>query len=450
MKTLSLLFSGLLAAVQLPNLTVVVERDTLRIGEQGYLVGPPLHVAGPAEFQTMWARSGRFLAALSTAVSLTDRKKVAMGVQVPFNQALHVFDATTARTATLELAPRTRFDICGWLGTTTSLLVVGHETLPSGPNRNEPQDEQTLYMWKPGETKLMPIMRVASDSLVPQVSSSKPYAIAFNNTEEGSLVLIDAHGKTRNLTVTGYPQEDSEGYFTVSRRNGRDANSRPILSWARVLLDGSIQELSGPPDRRQVPGEFSIVEGRAVQVPVDDPNGIQINMTRTEPAHGTVKTKVTSAWLWAADKGQIRATLLAAEATSMSMSPKKEAVAFVSRENLMVRLIEPVSAKDLDEMLAAAEQREIMNRAKQVGIAMMIYATDCDDQLPPSANWQEVLYPYMRSKSLSEGFIYLMNGDNLSKLEDPTKAKVGYIEGRYGRAIVFGDSHVIWEPRKKP
>lgn len=101
-------------------------------------------------------------------------------------------------------------------------------------------------------------------------------------------------------------------------------------------------------------------------------------------------------------------------------------------------------------MLAAAEQREIMNRAKQVGIAMMIYATDCDDQLPPSANWQEVLYPYMRSKSLSEGFIYLMNGDNLSKLEDPTKAKVGYIEGQYGRAIVFGDSHVIWEPRKKP
>lgn len=184
--------------------------------------------------------------------------------------------------------------------------------------------------------------------------------------------------------------------------------------------------------------------------PPKDPNGLQTMTTLTEAKHGSVSAKIESGWLWIADKGKIRAALVAPDAERLHLAPDKSTIAYATRDNLFVRRIEALSAKDLDEALEQVEKQDLMSRAKQVGTAMAIYGSDYDDLFPPNADWQRVLHPYLKNYNLTVGFVYEMNGEDATKIEDVTNKRLGYINGKYGRAIVFADSHAIWERRRIP
>jgi len=248
----------------------------------------------------------------------------------------------------------------------------------------------------------------------------------------------------------GIVGEDAEGFFVeyVVRFEGTAVPRKQVSEvYYRIGFDGK-RSPTNPDvvhDIRGGPGYLGVRPPRP-----HDPNGLQIMLTRTEAKLGSTPSKVQSGWIWMPDKGKVIATLVAAEVDSMLLSPTLSAVAFVSRDNVFVRRISEVSASDLEAALEAAERKDLMNRAKQVGIGMMIYGADSDDLLPPSQDWQTRLYPYLKNRNLTDGFYYEMNGEDMSKIEDVAKKRIGFIEGRYGRAILFADSHVIWEKRKLP
>jgi len=129
---------------------------------------------------------------------------------------------------------------------------------------------------------------------------------------------------------------------------------------------------------------------------------------------------------------------------------KNLGVWYVDRSGLYVLDLIPMSAKDYEAALAEVVKRETMNRAKQVGTAMMIYGADYDDCFPLAQDWAESLYPYLKNSSLTEGFVYMMNGEDMSEIEDITGTVVGFIETPYGTAYVRGDSSVVWKDRPKP
>lgn len=445
----SILFAAVLATGQLPRFNIVIEQDTLLVGENGYLIGPPVHVAGPGEFQLSWSSDGAFLAAVSVGIAPKDRLKKAVGEDVPAICRLAVYDVAAGKTIDLPVADGSLLQIGGWIGSTRTLLTTVTRVLPSGPQRNEPEIQSSVALWKPGDTRVASVC-AGSDELSLEVSTKQPYAHVYLDNGHSEHGLIGPNGQLTRVKAPGGVELDSDGYFCLVQRIGKEPNGRPIFGWSRLMPDGTIKKLAQQPKIDRRPREVYWEGDVAIQIPREDPNGLQTILSGTEAKHGPVKSKVRSAWLWSPDKGQIKATLIAAEADTVLLSPKKNAVAYVSKENLMVREIQPLSAKDLDKMLAEAEKKEIMSRAKQVGIAMMIYATDYDDLMPPNADWQRLLEPYMKSKTMSDGFYYEMNGDNLTNVDDPAKKRMGYIDGRYGRAIVYADSHVIWDPKRKP
>ncbi|ARU41992.1 hypothetical protein CCB80_12930 [Armatimonadetes bacterium Uphvl-Ar1] len=124
-------------------------------------------------------------------------------------------------------------------------------------------------------------------------------------------------------------------------------------------------------------------------------------------------------------------------------------VYYTDRSGLFLADLVNISLPDLTELAKETVKRETMSRAKQVGTGIMIYTADYDDHLPLANDWQGSVHPYLKNKSLTNGFTYLMNGQNVSEIENITQTIMGMIETPFGTAIVRGDSSVIWKDRPK-
>lgn len=61
-------------------------------------------------------------------------------------------------------------------------------------------------------------------------------------------------------------------------------------------------------------------------------------------------------------------------------------------------------AGELREALGESRKRlatgDCQSNLKQLGLALMMYAQDYDDRLPPAQRWTEVLYPYVKNESV--------------------------------------------------
>lgn len=83
-----------------------------------------------------------------------------------------------------------------------------------------------------------------------------------------------------------------------------------------------------------------------------------------------------------------------------------------------------------------------------VALALIMYASDMDDVLPPTDRLQDIM-PYLKDQSILNGFVYDYSGErNMSKVENPGETVIGYMPGNGGRAVVYIDGHVKWVPDK--
>ncbi len=465
MNSPAVFFAFLLGFAQMPKF--VFERDALIAGDKGYLIGPAHYIAGPGEVrQLVWSGDGRVLAALTESVAEANRMKALQGEHVSRTLTVTAYDVSTRRSSTIQLVD-TKLALVGWLGSSRTLLMSSTKTLPSGPERNQPEVSWQVLRWTPGSSQPQ-VVYAAKEIQRVSISSKKPYALVqgyelpFGNprTQQplksaiiglsgASLPIADSYdlqGELYGEDKDGFLIEHNYRLNTVAPAAAGQGNRRNITETFRKVLPNGMIEATPTPPVKDVSNSMDVLPGRRAA----DPNGLQVVLTPTEAKHGGLATKVLSGWLWMPDKGKIKATLISAEVDRMLLSPTVAAIAFVSRENVFVREISIASAEDLEAALEAVERQDLMNRAKQVGTGMMIYGADSDDLLPPSQDWQNRLLPYLKNRNLTDGFYYEMNGEDMSKLEDPAKKRIGFIEGRYGRAIVFADSHVIWEKRKLP
>jgi len=128
------------------------------------------------------------------------------------------------------------------------------------------------------------------------------------------------------------------------------------------------------------------------------------------------------------------------------VSPQGRFVAYAKRGGVYICPFEKVEEDWLRKLMAKRAQLRAMNKAKQVGTALMIYGADYDDLLPPNGNWQNIVDPYLKNRELTNGFNYIMDGQDLAKLESPSTTEIGSVDTPYGRAVVYGDGHVKWVP----
>jgi hypothetical protein len=119
----------------------------------------------------------------------------------------------------------------------------------------------------------------------------------------------------------------------------------------------------------------------------------------------------------------------------------------VANGSAWVQTFIPVSKEAYIQARDAARRAALISNMKQVGLAAMMYAQDNKEQLPGAgAVLEDLLMPYAGNRSIFAGLVYTFSGGPLSSVAEPSKTMLGYVVGPGGRANVFVDGHVEWQP----
>jgi hypothetical protein len=119
-------------------------------------------------------------------------------------------------------------------------------------------------------------------------------------------------------------------------------------------------------------------------------------------------------------------------------------LAVVSSNMIGIREFAQTKTDAFKTLLAQHEAQTLLNAAKQVGIAFIMYSADNDDRFPGSESWQFELQAYLKNKDLMNGFDFKLGGKTLSGIEDPSKTVLGTIQGQFGTATVYADGSAKW------
>ena len=138
-----------------------------------------------------------------------------------------------------------------------------------------------------------------------------------------------------------------------------------------------------------------------------------------------------------------RSIVVAVEATNPEVSPTSSGIFFMSNGLNLVRPIVEISKTTFDEVLAKAARNLAMQKAAQIGKALIMYSGDNDDAFPTAEEFANgALDGYLGDKSILNGFAYTGTSDDLG----PAATQVGYLLCPGGRAVLFQDGHVVFEP----
>lgn len=131
-------------------------------------------------------------------------------------------------------------------------------------------------------------------------------------------------------------------------------------------------------------------------------------------------------------------------ATSSQLAPMGDGVLYSLDGMLIFREIISAERELFDRQEALMTKERAISNAKQVGLALIMYASDNDDFMPIS-DITEAVMPYCKNEEILNGFIYTYQGGNLSDLKDPANTPLGFIKGPGGTATVYADGSVRWK-----
>jgi hypothetical protein len=170
-----------------------------------------------------------------------------------------------------------------------------------------------------------------------------------------------------------------------------------------------------------------------------------LRLTRTEQdvKFGHRTQRLHPLWLQSSTGGEQPEVLLAADSSGGALSPTGQAALYLSEQAAWVTPLRIGPKEPFVSNMKAAMQ----SNAKQLGLAMAMYAQDYDGALPsPDMAIQSAFEPYHKSNNLYDGFNYTFPGGTLPSGDNLGTTELGGIDGPGGRWIIYGDGHVVWKP----
>ena len=131
-------------------------------------------------------------------------------------------------------------------------------------------------------------------------------------------------------------------------------------------------------------------------------------------------------------------------ATEFELTPNGDGILYTLDGMLVYRDIGVVKRELFDRLDGPMTKEMAISNAKQVGLALIMYASDNDDFMP-IGDIKEAVMPYCKNEELFNGFIYTYQGGNLSGIKDPANTPLGFIKGPGGTATVYADGSVRWK-----
>jgi len=447
------LFAALvLCALALPARPLADSEDPLRAvvhGDRATLLGPAEPVAeGPIDSIDI-APVGRY-ALIVHSPSERKRGPLDLDAPPPGPGRLTLHDARTRRNSVLWRASADRegtsLAVAGWFAGTAVALV----------QRIEPgakPEETTVWMHRVNAAAATISAPLHGDA-DPLFAPEKPRALL--TFEDGTVEMIGPKGERRPIPIPPgtHPETWTDGgdHFRATRIVRAPGGGRTVERWiVDVNNRQAIPETKL--ERRPAPDPLPTSNDPTLQLAparIDEPGGRQLlglwlmAPREAKAATGTPGKPSTP-------PAVPHQTLVTAEHDGTAeLLPDLSGVLWVHEGRVYGRALATVDRAAFDTMRRTLARREAMNRAKQAGLAAMMYAQDYDETLPEPGN-RDALAPYLKDTALVSSFEYTYQGKlALAAIDAPAETVLGYVAGPGGRAVVHADGHVRWRDDPPP
>jgi prepilin-type processing-associated H-X9-DG protein len=428
------------------------KRDFVLTEKEAIGILPPVVVSQGVATQAYWSPRGNYLLIVRRDDRVTPalvRASIAKSdaQPAPSEVSLLLWDARTRESRSLLKINSAQSGIgeVVWLPDSDTALVQRQSwrVEPDAP----PLDVQSDVLLLSAKTGRLDVVARTGPNRVVSIDVSPTKALAvlqmtpLEMARTADVMLVGPGGPVRPAVqvqdeglVGGIGWSlDGATPLIATRRKAADGKHR--VSW--MVVDTATGNLSPTPaDRvyRWSPDsseELSLAEGK-----------------QTLTLSGTSVT-APSLWLSSPFKSEYQSAFIALDATEASISPTGDALYYTSQGIGYVRSFVRMSKAEFLKVLAEAQRMEVMNKAKQAALGLLMYAADYDDNMPmKEADILAILFPYLKDGEVLKGFVYTFAGGSLLPLSSPSDTELGYIPGPGGRAVAYADGHVGWVPDK--
>lgn len=414
-------------------------------GKEGILAASDMAVATDGVRSAEWSADGRALLLVRKSVTVTQRSiaNAAAGkaMALPVGEvSLMVYALGYERPRTVWRAPLGQGDVgpTGWLpGGATALAVVRNDS-PGGPRfrllliDGATASARTLLEPETHEDPALVVSPARPYALVMAMATAPIGGNASNQALSERYWIVS--GVQRFCKALDLPDgaffndwsaDGATATFVSSYRNADGVRTKRWLA-----VDAATGRVSSPTSTQP-----------ARQRQVETPALLRVDADKGTVQAGGVTRAVHSLWLVTSAPSTRARLLLCADGVSGSVSPDQRYVAYLSQGTAFVARLVHADAG----LLEAAENQALrttgLSNAKQVGLAILMYAQDYNGVLPGPGDLSQSLVPYLHTAEPLAGFVYTYGGGSISDLNGQTV--IGYMPVPGGRAVLYGDGHVV-------
>ena len=414
---------------------------------EAYVLLPPEMVSGPRVGQVSVSPGGTYL----LVERHTAPRLVAPGDTAPVvgEVSLAVWDFSTRRGGTLWRDTSSQKDPLGynwtqhirgvdWLPTTNLAFV----TISDESNGGDIAPLRVVVVDAARRTIRPLLTGTNEDSLF--VAQTQPVA-AFFAAEAQTITVMGANGAVRqtwnvtepNLFWLGWQEDGKTLYGTRVSKNPNPAEKPRRENFLFDITTGQVTPFTGKHTYRELP---------AMKLPP-----LKVTIGKGEIRHEEATVRLSPLWLEGTEAGMTGRALVTPDGGQGGILPR--AVLFQSNGALYAAPIEKMDRAAYLALRREQLKRQAMNQAKQIGLGMMMYCQDYDENFPPvGSDLRGIVDPYLKNDSVWNnpesgqfGFTAAYKATGLASFESPATTPLGYLTGPGGRVIIFVDGHVRWE-----
>lgn len=426
---------------------------------RAFLVAPPVLICGPKVVSASWSPDGLFMLIQqqTAATSVRDVEEAYNATVKEREETLvKLYSLGTGLTSDLMRLDSKESQIAQvqWIPSSDRAFMVVLES--SDDSAAHPQAKlygvnavdgtaDPLRPWnsteKPVSLDLFPSTTQAyafvrsSFGTAPEKSNTP----AQGDTNKHELALLNAEGKYVLIrTPDGYKdvlplwsKDGTKAYAFARPRAGEGKK----LQWYQVSLsNGALSEASRPADLAMGEGQLAAL--------------LSVREVRTASTNGSLTRSIQNVWLETVDPDAQNRLLLAGDAREGAVSRTLSAASYITQDSLFMRPIIEVPKSKFDEAVVMDKRRVQMARAKNAGLALLMFSQDNDDILPADRKGiNELLGPYLAPGFSLDDFVYTFQGGPINDLKNPSATQLGYIDAGDGLAVIYADGHVQWKPK---
>lgn len=443
-----------LAAAQAAPTGPTFSRDALLTDKDAVFLLDPEVIAGPGVSRLKWSPDGTYLLVQRDRLIgphpflLMAQGKTLQGPLAGESQFLFYSAPSQKTVPGLKLPIGTHIDRIEWIPGSSKALAIAQ--VPVTNENGDPIDtKQTLY-WMSANGAVRPLAEAAEgeyfDIFVnphrPLVALARTEFRAGNPpTREQSLHFFDGEGKLVGKVAMPEPT-DSLTYLPDGRifaSVGKVVNRKVVWEWFRLSpSQGTREKVDNftPPKPSSPPLSDLVVESGTMPSSRPELPGVEA-VFMTNRSQVDAKSKSPDV------------VFVSSDAKLGSLSPNGNSVAYVHKGVAMVRPLARLPKQMYLDMKASAERGVAISNAKQAALALIMNASDEDDNLIANGeNWRDKVMPYIKNRDILNAFTYTFGGGNMASIDKPAETEIGYVTGPGGRAVAYADGHVKWLPDK--